>query len=152
MGPYPYMKIIFEKADKQTKVHLKMTCRCLWNHHVRRKYLNNFVEEQNGFLPALYCYADGCPNREAFENCFLPKLLTTNSGEICGPSSPRSRSGWPILNDEKSWGQQPPKKVKEWKGCPECWEKFIQKRPEYDISQIYNCDDSDLLQLFKRII
>ena len=153
-GLFPYAKIIFDKSDKATKANLKLSCKSLWRYHVRRKFLNNYVEEQTGFVPQLYCYADGCRNREAFEECFSPKLLTTNSGEVCGRLSPRSRLGWPIVNVDDSWDRhQPPKKIKEWTGCPECWAKFIRDRPEYDLNQSHIQNDSDdLYQLFMRLI
>ena len=134
-GLYPYTRLIYKWADKDTKIQLKMTSRELWRHHVHQKFRKNYTEEQSGFMTQLYCYREACPNRIQFEQCFKPPLRTTNSGEVCSPNSPRSRDGWPIVSDPRSWGPTiPPRQVKEWSGCPECWKEFIKIRPEYDLA------------------
>ena len=135
-GLYPYTRLIYHRADKSTKAQLKMTSRDLWRHHVHRKFRQNYCEEQNGHMTQLYCYKEHCPNRIQFEQCFQPPLLTTNSGEVCGPNSPRSRDGWPIVGEPQSWGPTiPPRQIKEWSGCRQCWQEFIKIRPEYDLDK-----------------
>ena len=149
LGLFPYAKLIYKHSDKQTKLNLRMTCRSLWKYHCNRKYKNNYVEEQSGHLKQLYCYKEECPNRVLFEDCFRPRIYTTDIGEVCGHLSPRNRQGWPIIGDDNSWGRQPPKKVKNWQGCPECWKDFIRERPEYDLS--LRPVQNDFNRLFKRL-
>ena len=134
---YPFVRKIWQYSDKETKAKLKLVSKSFWYEHALSKFRNNVCEGQSGLLREIYCYGP-CEKTDEFENCFQPKLCTTNWGEICDVDEPRTRDGWhwanhPYFNND-NWTRPPtPIKVREWSGCYKCWEKFIVERPEYDV-------------------
>ena len=66
----PFARIIYEKADKETKSQLKMTSKAFWDVHAEEKYKKNFSEAQNGYMWQLYCHHP-CPRAVDFEVIFI---------------------------------------------------------------------------------
>ena len=150
----PYVDIIYEKADDETKKNLKLAAKAFWECHAKEKYEENFAKSQEKRHRQLYCYGN-CPKVDEFEvkfkiqlkfkistnnhiqACFKPPLFTTDRGEICEPDEPRTRDGWIInsiiINENPFEKPEPPQKVKKWSGCKKCWVKFCQENPEYKI-------------------
>ena len=147
----PFVDIIYEKADDETKKNLKLASKAFWECHIQEKYEKNYAKSQEKRHWQLYCYGD-CPETDNFEvifsvyiflyqkitvhfkACFQPPLYTTNRGEICAPDEPRTRDGW-LINLPFNWTKpEPSKQVRKWTGCRKCWEKFCTENPEYKIS------------------
>ena len=134
LGRMPFVDIIYDHCDEDTKKNLKLASKAFWISHIREKYLNNFAKSQEKRHRQLYCFGN-FPQTDKYEACFKPPLYTTDRGEICPADEPRTRDGWLIIsppNDDWTKPEQS-KKISEWGGCPECWEKFAQQNPEYKI-------------------
>ena len=146
----PFVDIIYEKADDETKKNLKLVSKAFWECHVKEKFEKNFAKSQEKRHWQLYCYGD-CPETDNFEvrfilffeitikfkACFKPPLYTTNRGEICPADEPRTRDGWFINSPHAvnaAWTKpEPSQQIKKWTGCRQCWEKFCAENPEYKI-------------------
>ena len=66
MGRMPFVDIIYQKADDETKKNLKLTCKTFWACHVNEKFLNNFARSQERRHRQLYC-CNNCPNQLKYE-------------------------------------------------------------------------------------